>query len=60
MPGAKRGMLSIEEGEVLEDTVGIGVVDDAMCCDTLLFSSYTCLAYVCFWSYFAVACKGKW
>ena len=28
----------------------IGVVDDAICCDTLLFASYTCGAHVCFWS----------
>ena len=44
---------SIEEGEVLEDAVGIGVVDDAICCDTL-FSSCKCGAHVCFWSYFAL------
>ena len=28
-------------------SIGI-VVDDAICCDTLLFSSYTCGAHVCF------------
>ena len=26
---------SIEEGQVLEDAVGIGLVDDAICCDIL-------------------------
>ena len=34
-----RCRLSVEEGQVLEDAVGIGVVDDAMYCDTLLFLS---------------------
>ena len=40
--------LSVDEGEVLEDAVGsIGVLDDAICCDTL-FSSCKCGAHVCF------------